>query len=115
MGWLRPLTKERDMSNATREEREYMADVARLGCAICLKLGYGDTPSEVHHQRKGAGAGRKNPNMQVIPLCPEHHRGNTGIHGMGRKAWAWHYGVSEVDLVLETADRVRALRGLQVR
>lgn len=38
----------------------------------------------------------------VIPLCPEHHTGNTGIHGMGRKAFATHYGVTEEDLLAQT-------------
>jgi hypothetical protein len=35
----------------------------------------------------------------VIGLCPEHHRGNTGIHGMGRKAFEREYGVTEEELL----------------
>lgn len=113
MGYMSP-PKERDTKNASAEDRAYMADVARLGCAICRRLGYEDTPSEVHHRRKMTGLGRRSPHTQTIPLCPEHHRGRTGIHGMGRKAFEWHYRVTEVELVEETQDRVRTLRGMQV-
>lgn len=91
-----------------------MSYVARLGCAICARMGYQDTPSEVHHQRTGVGAGRRAPDNLAIPLCPEHHRGRTGIHGMGRKAFERQYGVTEVDLVAETAGRVAALKKLEV-
>ena len=37
----------------------------------------------------------------AIPLCPEHHRGQSGVHGMGTKGFAKHYGFDESDL-LET-------------
>lgn len=92
----------------------YIASVARLGCAICVQLGYPDTPAEVHHARTGVGAGRRAPDDMVIPLCPEHHRGNTGLHGMGRKAFERKYRVTELDLVDETRARVAELRSLGV-
>ena len=38
----------------------------------------------------------------MVPLCPEHHQGNTGIHGMGRKAFERYYGVTELELVEQT-------------
>jgi hypothetical protein len=41
--------------------------------------------------------------MDVIPLCPEHHRGKTGLHGLGTKGFVKHYGYSEVDLLDDTA------------
>jgi len=34
----------------------------------------------------------------AVPLCPEHHRGNSGVHGMGRKAFERHYGITELEL-----------------
>jgi Icc-related predicted phosphoesterase len=34
----------------------------------------------------------------VIPLCPEHHRGSSGYHGMGRKAFEKRYEVTESEL-----------------
>ena len=71
--------------------------VAQLGCILCLYLGYKGTPCEIHHIRRFGG---KRDNAPVIGLCVEHHRGNTGVHGMGRKAFECHYGISE-EVLLE--------------
>lgn len=35
-------------------------------------------------------------------LIADHHRGNVGLHGMGRKAFERHYGVTELELVEQT-------------
>ena len=86
----------------THRNRKFLARVADLGCAICRLLGYGITPAEIHHQRTGTGAGKRASDFDVIPLCPEHHRGNTGIHGLGRKAFERRYGITEIELVAET-------------
>lgn len=86
----------------TAAERRHMGRVAALGCALCHRLGLGDTPAELHHPRTGAGMGKRADHLDVIPLCPEHHRGKTGIHGMGRKAFERHYGLSELDLLNAT-------------
>jgi len=40
--------------------------------------------------------------MTVIPLCPEHHRGATGVHGLGTKGFPKHYGYEETDLLDDT-------------
>jgi hypothetical protein len=45
--------------------------------------------------------------MDVIPLCPEHHRGKTGLHGLGTKGFPKHYGYDELDLL----EDVRRLLG----
>ena len=86
----------------TEEEKRYLGLVARLGCAICRRLGFQDTPAEVHHRRTGTGAGRRASHYNVIPLCPYHHRGDGGIHGMGRRAWEPAFSVTELELVEET-------------
>lgn len=86
----------------TRAEREYMGQVANLGCALCRHLGYGATPAEVHHPRHGTGMGKRAAHTDAVPLCYEHHRGNTGIHGLGRKAFEREYGITELDLVEKT-------------
>lgn len=69
--------------------------VARLGCILCKRLGHDDTPCEIHHIRR-AGIRNDSP---VIGLCPYHHRGNGGVHGMGRKAFERHYETTEEDLL----------------
>lgn len=83
---------------ATKQERAYMSAQAEAGCILCRYLGYGDTPAEIHHLRDGMGAGQRNSNLLTIPLCPEHHRGDTGYHGLGRRAFEREYGVTELDL-----------------
>ena len=90
----------------TIAERAYMGKVAELGCAICRRLGYGPTPAEVHHQRTGTGAGKRARHDQTAPLCPEHHRGNAGLHCMGRKAFERAYGVTELELIEQTRKEV---------
>ena len=48
--------------------------------------------------------------MDVIPLCPEHHRGATGLHGLGTKGFPKHYGYDEDDLLNDT----RRLLGITI-
>lgn len=77
---------------ATKAEKEHFGKLARLGCILCIRLGYGEgTPAEIHHIRRAG----KRSDAPVIPLCPEHHRGNSGIHGLGRKRFEREYEVSE--------------------
>lgn len=92
----------------TIADRDYLARVAGLGCVICRMFGYGPTPAEVHHQRTGTGAGKRANHRQTAPLCPEHHRGNVGLHGMGRKAFEREYGVTELELIERTRREVGA-------
>lgn len=87
----------------TAATKRHMTAVAALGCALCRRLGYYDTPAELHHPRTGTGAGRRAPDTDVIPLCPSHHRlGNKSLHGMGRKAFERYYGVTELELLEDT-------------
>jgi len=86
---------------ATKAEKEHFGRLADLGCILCIYLGYGEgSPAVIHHIRRGG----KRSNAPVIPLCPEHHTGNSGIHGLGRKAFEKHYQITEYDL-LEIATR----------
>jgi hypothetical protein len=81
----------------SKSEKEHFERLSRLGCILCIRLGYGEgTPSEIHHIRRFGG---KRENTEVIPLCPEHHRGNSGVHGLGHKGFAKYWGFSEEDLL----------------
>ena len=53
----------------------YMSIAATLGCIACEMDGYFGTPAELHHPRAKAGIGERGSDMEVIPLCPSHHRG----------------------------------------
>jgi hypothetical protein len=67
-------------------------------------MGYPDTPAEIHHKRAGTGAGRRSSHLEAMPLCPEHHRGKTGIHGLGTKGFPKHWGFNEDDLLQDVRD-----------
>jgi hypothetical protein len=85
-----------------KREAQYLSKVADIGCIICYRAGYPGTPAEIHHIRGlGLGMGVRNSHYNVIGLCPEHHRGNTGYHGLGRKAFERSYGITEQELQLQ--------------
>lgn len=79
----------------------HMGRVAALGCILCRHLDYGPTPAEVHHVREGMGA-MKRDDFLVVPLCPEHHRGGSGLHGLGGRGFATRYKLDEYDLLSMT-------------
>lgn len=71
-------------------ESRHMEKVASIGCVICLKLGHGYCASEVHHVAEGSGL---RSGFAAAGLCPEHHRGASGLHGMGVKRFCTAYRV----------------------
>lgn len=82
---------------ATKNEKNALNKIASLGCILCAtELGFEGTPSELHHIRR---YGSKRSASPVIPLCPEHHRGNSGVHGLGHKGFANKWGVTEEELL----------------
>lgn len=89
----------------SKSERRRMSKIAEMGCILCHHLGYGDSPAELHHPRTGVGMGRRAPNTDVIPLCPNHHRlGNESLHVLGRKAFERMYEVTELVLLEMTLE-----------
>ena len=94
----------------TKDEKKHLDSLARLGCSLCrYVLGYYDTPAEIHHIRKAG----KRKTAPCIPLCPEHHRGNTGIHGLGRKQFESRYSTDEETLLQKTLDLINETRTYQ--
>ena len=90
-----------------KSEKQHLSKVAALGCMVCRRMGYEGTPAEIHHPRRGTGLGQRASHYDAIPLCPEHHRGNTGIHGLGTKGFPKKWGFTESDLL----DEVKMLLG----
>lgn len=92
-------------------EKAHLSRVAALGCILCRRIGYSDTPAEIHHPRAGTGMGLRASNWDAIPLCPEHHRGKTGLHGLGTKGFVRHWNITEHELL----DEVRELLGYNTK
>lgn len=84
----------------------YVKTVAEQGCILCQKLGYGQTPAQIHHIREGQGMSQRASDYLVIPLCREHHQGDSGIHGLGTRGFEARYKVSELDLLADTIKAV---------
>jgi len=82
-----------------KEQKQHYDKIARLGCSLCRYLDYGETPCEIHHIRRFGG---KRDLCEVIGLCPEHHRFDNGIHGLGRKGFEARYGIDEQALLDQT-------------
>jgi hypothetical protein len=38
----------------------------------------------------------------VLPVCPPHHRGETGIHGLGKRKFEKFYGFTIAELLEDT-------------
>ena len=53
-----------------------MARVADLPCACCGQEGV-----QLHHIREGQGMAQRAGNFLVVPLCPDCHTGQLGVHG----------------------------------
>lgn len=91
----------------TKDEKKYLSKVADIGCIICYRLGYIGTPAEIHHVRgMGLGMGVRSSHYATIPLCPTHHRGNIGYHGLGRKAFERRYEVTESELLDQVTELI---------
>ncbi|CAA2107674.1 Ref family recombination enhancement nuclease [Variovorax paradoxus] len=80
-------------------EQLHKSRLVELGCMCCdMALDMFTPDVELHHRRAGQGWG-KGDWMTLIPLCPEHHRGATGVHGLGTKGFPKHYGFTEQDML----------------
>ena len=81
---------------ANKNEKNYMARVARLGCIVCeTVLGYEGSPAVIHHIRRAG----KRSTSPIIPLCVRHHTGEDGIHFLGRRAFEAKFGTTEEALL----------------
>ena len=58
-----------------QSDKQHLNRLSAIGCIACRLQGTPGTPAEIHHPRAGAGAGRKAPHTDAMPLCPAHHRG----------------------------------------
>jgi hypothetical protein len=87
---------------ATVKASNHMERVASVGCILCRQLGYDYVPAQVHHIFSTA---ERSPFL-TIPLCPEHHKGGTGFHGLGEREFNRRYKTSEAHLLAQTLERL---------
>lgn len=91
----------------TAVERRHLGRLAALGCIVCVRAGFGESPAEIHHPRSLAGMSQKASHFDAIPLCTRHHR--TGGFGVaihaGQKTWEQNHG-TEAELLADVRRRL---------
>jgi hypothetical protein len=81
--------------------------LAQLGCMVCRRIYPHLAPGPVQlHHRRGGGWG-KGDHRTLIPLCHEHHVGDSGVHGLGTKGFEKRYGFSQSDLLADALSLLR--------
>jgi hypothetical protein len=96
------------MSDApNRHEAAYLAKVVRVGCVVCRAKFDMWTEPEIHHPRTDEGGAQRAQHWLAIPLCKEHHRGDTGFHGLGQGDFYLRYRLSEWDMLALTIEWVQ--------
>lgn len=78
----------------TKNEKLHLRKVAEMGCIACRKLGYYDTPAEIHHIKKGV-MGKRATNYEVIPLCPHHHRTSNESYHLNPLGFTEQFGTQQ--------------------
>jgi len=80
-------------------EADYMERIHELPCVVCWKkLGRKTYGVHAHH----AGDASERNNWALIPLCPEHHEGPTGIHGLRRAGFYRFWKTNNTELLAWT-------------
>ena len=80
--------------------QKHLSKVAALGCLLCQRLNLGVSPAECHHIFDTS----ERSDWLVIPLCPDHHRGAIGFHGLGERAFNARYKLTETTLLAMTLE-----------
>ena len=90
-------------------EGRWMGAIAQLPCCVGHFTGAPcEGRVEVHHVAEGSG---KRSGFGTAPLCSEHHRGHSGLHGMGTKRFCAAYrvpGETEYGLLVWTNELLEA-------
>ncbi|WP_205923044.1 MULTISPECIES: Ref family recombination enhancement nuclease [Rhizobium] len=91
-------------------DRQHLSRVAALGCIVVFPDS-GErccSPAEIHHPRDGQGMGQRADHSQAIPLCFNHHSGQSPLpygHAIhkGMKTFEARYG-TEAELLARTRE-----------
>ena len=76
--------------------KAYEQRVREIGCILCHHLGMGFTAASIHHVesiRDGLS------DYAIVPLCPDHHQGPNGVHGLRRRGFEMRYKLTDIDLL----------------
>lgn len=92
---------------ATAHLRKKGADVSQerfennlreLPCIVGYVMGMACRCEELHH----VGPADERDDMNQVPICVEHHKGATGVHGLHRREFARRYKLSDLKMLAVT-------------
>ena len=83
-----------NIKNTKKYRSEYLSKLADLGCIICKKMGFPNSPAEIHHINEGRIGKRANFRM-CIPLCPKHHRNGEESYHYSPKKFTKKWGTQK--------------------
>ena len=84
-----------------------LSKIAELGCCVCRKNGYPGTPAELHIFSIKQSMNSTKRVQVVLPICCDHHRGETGIHGLGKTKFEKFYGFTIAELLEDTSSLLK--------
>jgi hypothetical protein len=77
--------------------RDHLERVHEIPCVVCVKMGTAPTfPVTAHHLESVRD---ELSDYATVALCPQHHQGANGIHGLSRRGFEMKYKLSELDLL----------------
>lgn len=87
-------------------KKKHMDMVASTGCVLCREFDGQFVPGHVHHVAEGS---EPRSDYMTVCLCPDHHTGASGIHGMGVKAFCRLYRLPNEYWLLELQNKYMAM------
>ena len=88
-----------NIKNTKKYRSEYLSKLANLGCIICKKMGFQDSPAEIHHINEGR-IGKRASFRMCLPLCANHHRNGSESYHYSPKRFSAKWG-SQKELLQE--------------
>lgn len=79
---------------------KYEQRLRALPCIVGVKMGMSCKCEELHH----AGDADERNDWAQVPLCYEHHQGETGVHGLHRRTFHMRYKLTDVQMLAITRE-----------
>ena len=78
----------------TKHKKIHYEKLVSIGCIICRKMGFPNSPAEIHHINEGR-IGKRASFNKTIPLCVIHHRQSKESYHYSPKNFTKKWGSQE--------------------
>jgi hypothetical protein len=80
--------------------RDHLERVHEIPCVVCTHMGMPPKyPVHAHHLESVRD---RLSDYATVSLCPDHHQGPNGVHGLSRRAFEARYKLTDIDLLAMT-------------